>query len=163
MLKFIDRNVAGVRAHINSRGLFEMFAWNLFDWAPMDAPGNGIVTHVNCQAVLGLRQCADLAAQVGNEKFSREWSDLADSLTAAINQHLWSDEKNAYLDCIRKGGTPSPIFSQQTQTAAYISGVACDHRANRCREIVHHPPADFVKAGSPVYMFFLLEALVRQK
>src|SRR5947207_9275111 len=112
MLKFIDRNVAGVRAHINSRGLFEMFAWNLFDWAPMDAPGNGIVTHVNCQAVLGLRQCADLATAVGNSKLARDWNDLAHQMSNAINRHLWSTAKNAYVDCIRANGSLSRVFSQ---------------------------------------------------
>ncbi len=30
----------------------------------------------------------------------------------------------------------------------------------RCGAIVHDPPGNFVKAGSPFFMFFLLEALV---
>jgi hypothetical protein len=54
------------------------------------------------------------------------------------------------------------VFSQQTQTAAYISGVAQDDRATRCRAIIEKAPKGFVKAGSPFFMFFLLEALVEE-
>ena len=55
------------------------------------------------------------------------------------------------------------LFSQQTQTAAYLSGVATGARAKRCLEIIDRPPKGFVTAGSPFFMFFLLEALVREK
>jgi alpha-L-rhamnosidase len=79
-----------------------------------------------------------------------------------VNRHLWSEKKRAYVDCIREDGKPSAVFSQQTQTAAYISGVASGKRAERCRQIVHKAPAGFVEAGSPFFMFFLLEALVRE-
>ncbi|TFG39093.1 MAG: hypothetical protein E4H48_09535, partial [Syntrophobacterales bacterium] len=54
------------------------------------------------------------------------------------------------------------VFSQQTQTAAYIAGVAKGQRAKRCLAIIEKAPAGFVTAGSPFYMFFQLEGLVRQ-
>ncbi|HZZ41686.1 MAG TPA: family 78 glycoside hydrolase catalytic domain [Tepidisphaeraceae bacterium] len=163
LLGYVERNVKGMRDHINGDGLFEMIAWNLFDWAPMDTPARGVVTHVQCAAVQGLHQCADLARRLGNTKLAKSWTQFAEDLTKAVNKHLWSDKKQAYFDCIREGGTPSPVFSQQTQTAAYISGVATGKRAERCRKIVHKAPAGFVEAGSPFFMFFLLEALVREE
>jgi len=163
MLRFIDRNMKGVTSNLNDKGLFQLFAWNLFDWAGMDTPAGGCITHLNCFIVLALRQCADLARQLNDNKRADSWIKLADDLTQRINQHLWSNEKNAYVDCIRPDGTPSPAFSQQTHTAAYISGVADGERSERCREIVHNPPPGFVTTGSPFFMFFLLEALVREK
>jgi hypothetical protein len=162
LLSYLDRNIAGMKKAINSRGLFEMFAWNLFDWAPMDTPADGIVTHISCLASLGLKQCAQLAKDMSNDAKSEEWSKLAGVIADGVNKHLWSDDKKAYLDCIRKDGKPSPTFSQQTQTAAYISGVAQGDRAKRCADLMHSPPKDFVKAGSPFFMFFLLEALVHE-
>src|SRR6185503_13664329 len=36
-------------------------------------------------------------------------------------------------------------------------------RAMRARKLVHDTPADFVKAGSPFFMFFLLEAVVQER
>jgi hypothetical protein len=162
MLGYLDRNFAGMKKEINDKGLFAMFGWNLFDWAPMDTPGNGTVTHINCLASLGLKQCAQLARDLGEEEKARQWDSAARGLALAVNQHLWSADKGAYVDCIRADGTMSPIFSQQTQTAAYISGVATGDRAERCRAILHNPPDGFVKAGSPFFMFFLLEALVHE-
>ncbi|MEA2735675.1 MAG: alpha-L-rhamnosidase, partial [Humisphaera sp.] len=163
MLGYLKRNIEGMKSEINDRGLFNMFAWNLFDWAPMDTPAAGIVTHINCLASQGLRQSAQLARDLGDERKAREWDDLAQKLADAVNAHLWSEQKGAYVDCIRADGSVSPVFSQQTQVAAVISGVAEGERAARCRQLVHDTPADFVKAGSPFFMFFLLEALVQER
>ena len=162
MIAFLDRNVRGIEQHINDQGLFEIAAWNMFDWAPMDTPRFGVVTHQNCLAVLGLRQAAELAKRIGQEKKAAQWSQLADSLRRAINRRLWSEQKRAYVDCVHEDGKPSKVFSQQTQTAAYISGVAAGERAQRCRSIIQKAPPGFVKAGSPFFMFFLLEALERE-
>ena len=163
MLAFLDRNIAGMKKAINDRGLFAMFGWNLFDWAPMDTPGDGIVTHINCLASLGLTQCAQLARDLGDESKANDWDKAARGLADAVNKHLWSDAKNAYVDCIHADGSISKVFSQQTQTAAFISGVATGDRATKCAAAMHNPPKGFVKAGSPFFMFFLLEALVREQ
>jgi hypothetical protein len=163
MLPFLEKNNEGIAANLNEAGLFAMQAWNLFDWAPMDTPGKGIVTHINCLAVLGLRQCTELATDLGRRDLAKRWTRLADQIAAAVNNHLWSKKQNAYVDCIRPDGSPSTIFSQQTATAAYISGVATGARAKRCLAIIDKPPKGFVTAGSPFFMFFLLEALVREK
>jgi hypothetical protein len=128
----------------------------------MDTPADGIVTHINCLASQGLRQSAQLARALGAEAKARDWDELAGKIADAVNEHLWSDEKSAYVDCIHADGTMSKIFSQQTQVAAVISGVAQGERAERARKLVHDTPADFVKAGSPFFMFFLLEALVQE-
>ncbi len=165
MLAYLDRNFAGLQKEINADGLFNLFAWNLFDWAPMDTPASAIVTHINCLLSQALLQTAELATDLGEIALAEKWTTAARGVANAVNSHLWSKEKRAYLDSIHKDGKPSPVFSQQTQTAAYISGVATaggGDRADRCREIVHNPPENFVKAGSPFFMFFLLEALVRE-
>lgn len=160
-MAFLQLNVQGIEKHLNAQGLFAITAWNLFDWAPMDIPANGIVTHQNCLAVLALREAAELATLIDNPGLARRWNGLADSLSAAINQHLWDQARGTYLDAIHADGQRSKIFSQQTQTAAYISGVACGTRATRCRQIIARPPKGFVTAGSPFFMYFVLEGLVR--
>lgn len=162
MLDVLDRNAEGFKLHLTEQGLFDIIAWNLFDWAPMDTPSEGIITHQNCLAVLGLRQTADLAKRMGQTARAKQWNKLADDLIAAINKHLWSEKKQAYYDCIHKDGKPSTVFSQQTQTAAYISGVASGKRGQRCRSIVEKAPRGFVPAGSPFFMFFVLEGMVRE-
>jgi len=158
LLAYIERNIKGLRGFINDRNLFEIRAWNMFDWAEMDTPSRGVVTHQNCFAVMALKDAADMADELKRHDLAQEWRILADTLTLAINEHLWNDQKQAYTDCLRDGAH-SPVFSQQTQTVAYISGVAKGDRATRCSEVLFNPPDDFVKAGSPFFEFFLLEAL----
>ncbi len=143
-------------------GLLEIRAWNMLHSAPMDTPARGVVTHQNCLAVLGLRQAIDLAGQTGGAKYAKRWATLADNLTLAINKHLWDKNKNAYIDSIHNDGIRSAVFSQQTHTAAYISGVAKGQRAKRSRAIMENAPRGFVTAGSPFFMFFVLEGLVRE-
>lgn len=160
LLAFVERNVQGVKAHLNAAGLFEIQAWNMFDWADMDTPSQGVVTHNNCFAVHALRDVAELADWLDAPQLGREWRALADSISAAVNTHLWNEGKRAYTDCLR-GDRQSAVFSQQTQTVAFMSGVAGDHSqecAAHCRDAMHHPPEGFVKAGSPFFEFFLLEA-----
>ncbi|MDR3709187.1 MAG: family 78 glycoside hydrolase catalytic domain [Capsulimonadaceae bacterium] len=161
-LGFIDRNVQGIKLHLNDRGLFHKHAWNMFDWAPMDTHNSGIVTHIICLAVLGLRQAATLAILLGDRVRQDRWNELADQMAQSVNEYLWNPEHDAYVDCIRPDGTLSPVLSQQTHTAAYISGVAQGDRALRCREIIECPPEGFVTAGSPFFMFFMLEVFVSE-
>ncbi|XHR27861.1 MAG: family 78 glycoside hydrolase catalytic domain [Chthoniobacteraceae bacterium] len=159
LLPWVEKNVEGVEAHVNAEGLFEFQGWNMFDWAAMDTPSNGVITHLNCFAVLALNDCAELARWLKKPKAAARFTRLAAKIAAAVNRHLWSAEKKAYIDCIHADGTRSKVFSQQTATVALISGVATGDRAKRCREIVHRPPRGFVKAGSPFFEFFLLEVL----
>lgn len=161
LLDDVRRNVAGLERFINEDGLFAIQAWNFFDWAPMDTPHTGVVTHQNCLAVLALKECAEFAEWLGEDALAQRWRALAGRLAAAVNAHLWNESVGAYTDCLRPEGQ-SPVYSQQTQTVAYISGVATGARAARCREIMYHPPEGFVKAGSPFFEFFLLEALMRE-
>ncbi|MDY6914175.1 MAG: family 78 glycoside hydrolase catalytic domain [Planctomycetota bacterium] len=161
MLKFLDHSAGSIERHINAEGLFEIEAWNFIDWAPMDTPNEGVVTHQNCLAVLALRQSADLAKRLGQASRARRWASLADRISRAINRHLWSERKRAYVDSIHADGSPSEVFSQQTQAIAHISGVAKGLRAERCGKIVLKPPSGFVRVGSPFFMSFVLEGLVR--
>ena len=161
-MPWLARNVSGIEAHRNDAGLFAMRAWNLFDWAPMDTPDDAVVTHVNCLAVLGLRDAAALARQIGERGRAEKWDALAEALSEAINREMWHGRRRAYVDCLRADGRRSTTFSQQTQTAAYISGVATGQRAARCLRLMQKPANDFVTAGSPFFMCFLLEALARE-
>jgi len=158
LLEFVARSAEGVEKHLDVRGLFDIRAWNMFDWAEMDTPSNGVVTHQNCLAVLALREAAEMARLLEADGLAEKWISIADLLSAAINLHLWNHDMRAYTDCLRDG-VHSHVFSQQTQTVALISGVASGECAARCRSIVHNPPEGFVTAGSPFFEFFLLEAL----
>jgi len=161
LLSYVEQNVRGIVHYLNDQGLFDIHAWNMFDWAAMDTPTHGVVTHQNCLAVHALRDAADLAEWLARRDLADDWRQRADALSAAINAHLWNEEQGAYTDCLRDGAH-SPVYSQQTQTAAYISGVATDARARRCWQIMENPSPGFVRAGSPFFEFFLLEGYRRE-
>ncbi len=162
LFPWVEKNVTGIRSHLNEQGLFEMQAWNLFDWAAMDTPTQGVVTHNNCFIVLALKECAELADWLNKRRVAAEFRELAGQIATAINRRLWDRKKSAYIDCIHADGRRSDVFSQQTQTVALSAGVAKGAKARRCRQIVHTPPDGFVKAGSPFFEFFLLEVLAEE-
>ncbi|MCK9222282.1 MAG: glycoside hydrolase family 78 protein [Limnochordia bacterium] len=159
LLDFVKRNVSGLKTFLNDDGLLDIRAWNMFDWAGMDTPSRGVVTHQNCLAVIALQEAAELATWLVDEESAKKFNDFAKVLDEAINRHLWNDTKQAYTDCLRQDGRMSLVYSQQTQTVAYLSGVAKGNRAQRCRSIIYDPPEGFVRSGSPFFQFFLLEAL----
>jgi len=114
----------------------------------------------NCLAVRSLRDVSEMAEWLGEPDLAKQWRTIADSIGDAINRYLWNDKKQAYTDCL-KDGEQSRVFSQQTQTMAYISGVASGKRADRALELIRNPPEEFVKAGTPFFEFFILEAYQR--
>jgi len=141
-------------------GLMAIRAWNLLDWAPMDQPGDGVVAHQNAFFVRALRAAAWLADTVGDARRSAAYAASAKDLKAAMNEHLWSGEREAYLDSIHADGTRSDTFSVQTQVVAYLCGVAEGERAARIENYLRESPPDFVQIGSPFMSFFYYEALV---
>ena len=51
--------------YLNKDDLLEIEAWNMLDWAPMDTPRQGVVTHQNAWLVRALRQVSRLAQDLG--------------------------------------------------------------------------------------------------
>ncbi len=147
---------------LNEDGLLEIEAWNMLDWAPMDTPWEGVVTHQNAWLVEALRRTARLADLLGEAEDVRRYREMAEALKAAINAHLWSEEHQAYIDCIRADGTRSPVISQQTNTVIYLCDVATAERRPLIERYLKDAPEGWVHIGSPFMMFFTFEALAKQ-
>lgn len=173
---------------LDDRGLMRMRSWNLLDWAPIDQPNDGIVSHQNMFLVKALSSAADMASALGHDEAEAFYADQASRLAAAINAHLWSEEREAYLDSIHADGRLSDIFSIQTQVVALLCGIperagdeppphseqgfaaAADQRVGASpagrrlasvESIIRHPPRSFVQIGSPFMSFFYYEALAK--
>jgi hypothetical protein len=144
----------------NPNGLLSIAAWNLLDWAPIDQPNDGVVTHQNCFLVAALHAAADLA-DLAEESAASAYRAAASDLAETINRHLWSDEQGAYIDAIHPDGRRSAIFSVPTQVIAYLCDVATGERAERVEHHLLEPRPDFVPIGSPFMSFFHYEALVK--
>lgn len=146
--------------HIDQHGLLSIHAWNLLDWAPMEQPNDGTVTHQNVILVRALADAARLAELAGCEEQAVYYDSMSQHLSCAINKHLWNEERQAFIDCIHANGSPSSTFSMQTQVMALITGVAADERKEKLAAYLTSPPDDFVAIGSPFMTFFYYEALV---
>jgi hypothetical protein len=150
---------------IDERGLLFMDAWNFLDWAPIDQPRDGAVAHQNMFLVRALQNAAVLAQLVGDSRAVLKYRDAVAALTAAINVHLWSERRQAYLDCIHADGRPSAIVSMQTQVVAYLCDIAAGdgERQERLESYLLAAPSDFVPLGSPFMSFFYYEALAKMR
>ncbi|MCD6082509.1 alpha-L-rhamnosidase, partial [Candidatus Aerophobetes bacterium] len=146
---------------INKDGLLEITAWNMLDWAPMDTPNSGVVTHQNALLVKALGDVAYLANLLGRDEDKSYLLNFANSLKEAINKHLWSEEKRAYIDSIHSDGKPSETVSQQTNIIVYLCDCAIGERKKILESYLLNPPDHFVKIGSPFMSFFRFEALVK--
>jgi alpha-L-rhamnosidase len=146
--------------YINSQGLLEIQAWNMLDWAPMDTPGEGVVSHQNMWLVKVWEDTAQLAEWLGQESDALTWRRWAADLREAINRYLWNEPRGAYTDCLKPDGSQSQVFSQQTQVVAYLCGVVPEAHRARFERYLTDPPEGFVRIGSPFMMAFVLEALM---
>lgn len=152
--------LAAYLEHVDARGLLAIHAWNLLDWAPMDQPNDGIVAHQTMFLARALDAAAALAAIAG-EPGDAGFREAARGIRDAVNAHLWAPERGAYRDCIHRDGTPSGVFSVQTQVVALLCGLPDAARSASLERHLLEPPADFVRVGSPFMSFFLYEALER--
>ncbi|MCL6457413.1 MAG: glycoside hydrolase family 78 protein [Gorillibacterium sp.] len=147
--------------HLDPSMLLNIKGWNLLDWAPIDQPNEGIVTHQNMFLVKALRTAIALAETAGlaSEAADSGFAAIAGEMAAAINRQLWSEERKAYLDCIHTDGRASKIFSMQTQVVACLCGLVEGDRKSVIEGYLCSPPAEFVQIGSPFMSFFYYEAL----
>lgn len=157
----VQRTLKHYLTHLNADGLLAIRGWNLLDWAPIDQPGDGIVTHQNLFLVKALRDAAQLGELAGAQEEAEAFRDSADKLLRAIQAHLWDEPRQAYLDCIHADGRRSEIFSMQTQVVAYLCGAAEGDRRETLERYLVSPPPEFVQIGSPFMSFFYYEALVK--
>jgi len=158
---WLIKTIKNTEQFINRDGLLEINAWNMLDWAPMDCPTFGVVTHQNAFLVRAVNDIIYLSDFLNKDEDRKYLERFRDNLKSAINKHLYSEEKQAFYDSIHEDGKPSSVFSIQTQTAVYLSDAATEDRIKRLEELILNPPQDFVKIGSPFMSFFYLECLVK--
>jgi len=155
----LRKNAASLLERVNADHLLSIEAWNMLDWAPMDTPDRGVVTHLNVELVRALRELAGTARLVGSDGDAPEYEEQADRVAKAVNRHLWSEQKKAYIDSIHDDGTPSPKVSMQTNVMVYLCDCAEGKRKQVIEKYLREPPAGFVQIGSPFVTFFYYEAL----
>ncbi len=144
--------------YINADGLLEIDAWNMLDWSDMDTPYHGVVTHLNGFLTQVLRLTADMARRTGDTDTEERYLRVAQSVSQAINLHLWNNDRQAYVDCARDG-KKSSVFSLLTQAVLLLSGCVPEHRKEAVLRLFDDDQGDLVDFGTPFACFFLYEVM----
>ncbi len=152
MMASIDR----LEKYLNQDGLLEIDGWNMLDWAGMDTPVSGVVTHQNALLVRVLREMAQAAELLGDSQKGEELAKDAENVRQAMNRILWNPERNAFIDCIHHDGSRSQVVSIQTNIMAYLCGCVEKDREKLLMDYILNPPADFCADRQPLYVFLLL-------
>ncbi|MGI8485008.1 MAG: alpha-L-rhamnosidase C-terminal domain-containing protein, partial [Thermomicrobiales bacterium] len=145
--------------HLNAAGVYEIDAWNLLDWAPIDQPNSGVVAHQNCLLVIALEAAKTLAEAAGGAEAGAKFLVAANKLRKAIDATLWSDDAGAYIDAIHHDGHRSEVISVQTQLFALLANIPTGDRLARIESVIVDTPAEWVQIGSPWMSIFLYDAL----
>ena len=146
-------------SHINSDGLLEIDAWNMLDWAGMDTPFKGVVTHQNGLLVKALRDTACLAELLGYPELAVQYRAKAEGIKKAINLYLWNDERKAFVDCLRKEEGQSKVISMQTQVILKLFDCIDSEKLLFIDPYFQNSPKDFIQMGSLFISFFKYELL----
>lgn len=160
---YLVKTIENFCKYIDDRGLLNINAWNMLDWAGMDTPADGIVTHQNALLVKAIRDTVyilDILSIGGDKEYL---NSLTDKIIQAINRHMWNDEKKAYIDCIHSDGNKSEVVSLQTNVMIYLCECATEERKKIIENHLLNTPDSFIKIGSPFMSFFYYEALLKNK
>ncbi|MBP5092909.1 MAG: alpha-L-rhamnosidase N-terminal domain-containing protein [Abditibacteriota bacterium] len=148
------------KLYINKDGLFDIAAWNLFDWAPMDTPDSGVVTHQNMLLIMALRKAAECARFLGKDDDGAELDKRAEELKKAVNKHLKNNRRKVYIDSIHSDGVRSKVVSRQVQTLAYLSDVIRPSEKSVFERYIENREKGFVDICTPFAMTFVIQALL---
>lgn len=105
---------------------------------------SGIVTYYNTLYVLALQNAASIATAVGNDQDSASWSERAQTVSTAINNHLWDKTTGAYLDSLS-----GPVrHAQDGNSMAIIAGISSSSQTD---DILSYFNSLALPYGNPFY------------
>ncbi|MDR1281149.1 MAG: alpha-L-rhamnosidase, partial [Opitutaceae bacterium] len=90
------------------------------------------------------------------------WRAARESLSAAIDRHLWSPDRDAYADSLHTDGTLSPVSSQVSNAALALHGAGTPEWHARFHRRLRTKDPALLPFGSPMGLFYILEFLDRR-
>lgn len=148
---------------ITDDGGFLINAWNMLDWAALDIHNHGIVT--GQQAILC--RCYEIGAAFAektNDNISEEkFKAFRKRLMSHIDEQLWIEEKQYFCDGWSPEHGYSKTVSIQTHTLLTLYNAIKDPKKKRIVDnYIDNPPEEFLKVGSPFFLFYIYEHLAMQ-
>ncbi|MDI3547763.1 MAG: alpha-L-rhamnosidase [Halanaerobiales bacterium] len=159
---YLRKTAEGFIRHLTPSRLFKLNAWNMLDWAGMDTPADGIVTHHQALLVKALTDMAAMAKILGRKQEQEDLTETAWLIKQALNRELWDEERRAFVDCIHADGSLSRVISMQTNILVYLCSCVEGERKLIIEDYLRKPPDDFIPIGTPFISFLFYEALRQQ-
>jgi alpha-L-rhamnosidase len=156
--EWLEESTGLIRKDFRSNGCNSQTDCDIVDWPASERddfafrPYNTVINAIGYRAFMDM---ATIARALDKEADAASYTEIGERLRAAINQHLWDDEKGAYRDGLNADRTPVPHWAVHASVFASAFGVADAPRAERA--------ADYIGARGmqcSVYCAaFLIEAL----
>ncbi|KIM97618.1 glycoside hydrolase family 78 protein [Oidiodendron maius Zn] len=108
-------------------------------------PRSGTITYYNALYVLALKNAASIATFLGgHESDAADWTQRAETVSAAINKYLWDNSSGAYLDSL------SGIVSH-AQDGNSISVLAAVSSPSQTTALLSYLDSHALPYGNPFY------------
>ena len=156
---WLEKAAVAFASHIDTQGLFTIHAWNMLDWADMDTPYRGTITHLNALLVLCFRSLANLSSVLGLADNVKKWERAALKLAENSDSIFWNDEKKCYIDCIHDNGKRSEVISIQSNLMMFLCGCVPECKRDMIKRFIIAPPKEAVRPGSPFMAHFYYDFL----
>lgn len=158
--RMFPRITAGIDealSRIDSRGLFKCEGvWHFVEWGHGRDDNHAINSAEQACLVGALDAAIDMAKQL-NMNPDANWLHARMQLINAINEHLWDESRQTYIDSLHDDDTPSQVSSQTTNAMMGIYGVACEDRARDLAHRINANDPTLLGYGSPYGLYYVLE------
>lgn len=145
---------------LTPEGGFLLNAWNMLDWAELDIHNHGVVTGNQAILIHCCRVAADFAQEMEKPQDAARWQRMGERLEDYIDAVLWDEASGAFLDGFSPEHGLSRTRSVQSHTLLVLYGVIRDpEKQKRAEALLAAPPADFLTAGSPFFLFYVYEQM----
>ncbi|MFH1008885.1 MAG: family 78 glycoside hydrolase catalytic domain [Candidatus Latescibacterota bacterium] len=149
----VQRLLSGLECQIGDRGLLEKDpGWIFPDWTGLHAGGEMVALHFFY--VGALEAASKLSVLLGEQASATHYEEQANAIRLAANLHLGSQEEGAY------GDGSGPAYPH-LDALAVLYAIAEGERREDLLRAIHLTGREVTQAGSPYWMFYILDALFR--
>ncbi len=147
---------------ITEEGAFLIHAWNMVDWAAMDIGNHCVVTAHEALLAHCYGLVADYGAETGRLGDANRYHGYQERLVSYIDTALWDEKLKMYRDGWSPETGISKTVSIQTHTMLYLyNGITDGRKEKLVEEYLIHPPEEFLRAGSPFFLYYVYAAYAR--
>ncbi len=147
---------------IEEDGAFNISAWNMIDWAPMDIHNQGVMTAQQGLLAYCFEIFEKMALRLHKEEVNL-FNEEKLRLLTYLDKKLWLEEKQEFVDGYTHKYGLSKTVGMQTHVMLYQYNLIKDERKKEIvlRKILNKPN-HWIDVGSPFMLFYLFNIYNKQ-